>query len=339
MVLDKFIPPYIKFIESFISKNHLFIIFADDNLLKEYPLNAQSNIILINQMFKNKVLRYAYIGYKIQKSYKSFIHGLWNEKINVLLSLMPWVLKKCTWAIWGGDLYYHIFNTNDRDYKIKEFFRKRVIKRFGSIIPVVYGDYYLARKWYKARAKMLEPFMYVQFYERYMEIPLKEQGDIINIQIGNSATQTNHHIDCINLIKKYSNIKTFIPLSYGDLEYAKEVEIYAKEHLDDVVILESFMPFNEYMQMLACIDIAIFNQNRQQGMGNIFVLLALGKKIYLRSDTTHYDFLVQKGFKIFDISEFSISPILKSDAMHNKNLVLKLYSKEKQIIHQKELYN
>lgn len=39
-----------------------------------------------------------------------------------------------------------------------------------------------------------------------------------------------------------------------------------------------FMDFNEYINFLSTIDIAIFNHKRQQGMGNIITLLGMGKK-------------------------------------------------------------
>lgn len=41
------------------------------------------------------------------------------------------------------------------------------------------------------------------------------------------------------------------------------------------------MPFEEYLGLLAKIDIAILNHKRQQAMGNITTLLGLGKKYIL----------------------------------------------------------
>ena len=41
------------------------------------------------------------------------------------------------------------------------------------------------------------------------------------------------------------------------------------------------MPYSSYISFLGSIDIGIFNNNRQQGMGNITNLLYLGKKVYL----------------------------------------------------------
>lgn len=284
-----------------------------------------------------------YIAKAVQMSDKVFIHGLWIDKINILLTLLFWNLKKCHLAIWGGDLYYHIFNTHDKDYHKKERYRKFVFKHIGYIIPVVDGDYKLAKEWYQTQATMLQPFMYVGFYEQYKNTPFKQQGDIINIQIGNSATDTNHHLRVLDLLQPHStkhNFKIFAPLSYGDLQYAKEVKKYGiKKFGDNFIAIDTFMPIEKYKQILHDIDIAIFDQNRQQGMGNIMLLLMLGKKIYLRQGTTHYDFLLQKGFVIFDIKDFNLQPISIKDSLHNRNLILQLYSKEKQIKNQQSFYS
>ena len=35
------------------------------------------------------------------------IHGLFNIWYTFFLVLNPWLLKKCNWLIWGGDIYCH----------------------------------------------------------------------------------------------------------------------------------------------------------------------------------------------------------------------------------------
>ena len=44
--------------------------------------------------------------------------------------------------------------------------------------------------------------------------------------------------------------------------------------------------------MLSQIDIAVFNHNRQQATANIEILSYLGKKLFIRSDTTTWDHYV-----------------------------------------------
>lgn len=343
MYLDKFIPPYIKFIEENLDPSqHIFLIYGDDPQLAMFPTPKRDNVVLLWQRFPNVLSRDLYVCWKIAKAYKIFIHGLWEHRLNRLLCFVFWKLKDCHYAIWGADLYHYIEGDKSSPwYNKKEKYRRFIIKRFGFFIPVVYEEYDLAVEWYGATGKMLEPFMYVHFYEPYQNLPLKPQGEIINIQVGNSATQSNHHKEAFHLLAKHpiEKLRIYAPISYGNEDYAREVKQLGKELFgENFKPLESYMPFKEYEAFLQSIDIAIFNQWEQQAMGNIFVLIALGKKVYINAGASHYEFLKQKGFRIFDLASFSLDPISEEDALHNKNLVLELYSKEKQIANQKSFF-
>lgn len=48
----------------------------------------------------------------------------------------------------------------------------------------------------------------------------------------------------------------------------------------------------DYARLLNSVHVAVFNFNRQQGTGNIEILGYLGKKIYIRSDTTLWEHYV-----------------------------------------------
>ena len=60
---------------------------------------------------------------------------------------------------------------------------------------------------------------------------------------------------------------------------------------------------SEYTKRLASVDIAIFNAARQNGLGNIYQLLYMGKKVYLNTKNSLYAFLRQKGFEVHDVQE------------------------------------
>lgn len=51
---------------------------------------------------------------------------------------------------------------------------------------------------------------------------------------------------------------------------------------------------NEYAKLLNSVRVAVFNHNRQQGTGNIEILSYLGKKLYIRSDTTTWEHYVER---------------------------------------------
>lgn len=45
----------------------------------------------------------------------------------------------------------------------------------------------------------------------------------------------------------------------------------------------------EYCSFLSEMDVAVFNNNRQQGMANIALLANLGTKVFIRNDTSMWD--------------------------------------------------
>ena len=115
----------------------------------------------------------------------------------------------------------------------------------------------------------------------------------VAIQIGNSATLTNNHIMIMEILKKYKNenIRIFVPLSYGDKKYADKV-INAGRALfgEKFVPITEYMEQNVYYRFLNQMDIGIFGMSRQQALGNINLMMLLGKKVFLKNKSIleHY---------------------------------------------------
>ena len=103
---------------------------------------------------------------------------------------------------------------------------------------------------------------------------------------------------------KDRDIEIICPLSYGEQEYRESVISLGKQlFAEKFVPLEDFLPYEEYQRLLASIDIAVFNHNRQQGMGNIITHLGLGHKVYLRSDQSPWTLFENMGVEVHDIAE------------------------------------
>jgi hypothetical protein len=141
-----------------------------------------------------------------------------------------------------------------------------------------------------------------------------------NILLGNSADPSNNHIEVFNKLTNYkdSDIKVYTPLSYGNKKYAQNIINQGKKLLGDKFVpITDFMPKEEYLTLLAKIDIAVFNHNRQQAMGNIITLLGLGKTVYLKQDISSAILLKNHGIKTFDLQMFKLevadSKIIKTN--------------------------
>ena len=315
-VFDKFIPPFIEFINNEFDENeHFFIIWGKmDSRYGKLNFTNLKNIHSKYQIFDFLSLMF--------KAKKIILHGLYNESLNKLLVFNPWVFKKCYWVMWGGDFYFP---------EEQSFFQKLVIKNIRNFITYIKGDYDLVKKWYSANGKFHMCLMYPS--NLYKEYPIEnKKSEIINLQIGNSATSTNNHLEIFEKLKKYrsKNIKLYAPLSYGDKDYANKIVKIGKDIFGDKFIpITTFMPFEKYLEFLAKIDIAIFNHNRQQAMGNIITHLGLGKKVYLRSDITSWELFKELGIIIFDIKEdLSLTHLDSMSRIKNIQIIKKFFSKK-----------
>lgn len=340
---NKFSKDFIKFIEKkFVYEEHSFLLIEgkksnasfEEKNVKVLPYSVRGTMAFIREIK----------GYE-----KVFFHGLSGNKYIMLgLILSPSILKKSYWCIWGGDLYYHILRKRNTQTNIKEFFRKHIIKNMYGLITQLKGDYELAQKWYGAKGNYYYSFMYPSnLYKEYDLKKVEKEPGKTYIQIGNSACETNEHIEAFENLSKYKgeNIEIICPLSYsGKDEYIKQVieagnKTFGKEKFTPIT---DFMPFDKYLELLAKVDIAIFNHKRQRGLGNITTLLSLGKKVYIREEITTWQFCVDHDLKVYsangyydDLFEEMNEEIKKKNV---ENMKMK-FSEEKLVEDWKKIFN
>lgn len=326
---DKFTEPFIDFLnDNFNENEHKIEILGSDKRRNKVSHNNVSYVtgfkyvILVKQMYKSN---------------KIILHALMSPIIVLILFFQPWLLKKCYWVIWGNDLYYYIYKKKNLKANIYESFRKFIVKRFRGLVTYISGDYELAKKWYHVRGKHYYSLMYPSNLYHEYEVPRikKLTNSGLCIQIGNSADPSNNHFEILHWLERYknANLEIICPLAYGDLENRKAVIKEGKRLFgDNFVPLTEFMPFEDYLNMLSKVDVAIFNHKRQQGMGNTITLLGMGKKVYIRSDITTWNFCEEHGLKVFDttlgiLDLFQEMP--KADYIKNINTIKENFNENK----------
>ncbi len=326
---EKFFEPFIEFVNSsFDKKNHLFMI--------QGPDNRNNKVVRDNVRFVTNI-QYFNLIKEMYKSENIILHALMSPTMVLILFLQPWLLKKCKWVIWGSDLYYHIFRKKNLKSAFYEFMRKVVISNMGGLITFIKGEYKLAQEWYNAKCRYYNSFMYPSNLYREYDVSRvkKEDCNKVYIQIGNSADPSNNHMEILHKLEsiKDENIEIICPLSYGNIEYRDNVTgIGRKMFGDKFNPLIEFMPFSKYLELLARIDIAIFNHARQQGMGNIITLLGLGKKVYIRDDITTWDFCIEHGLKVYKVNTnlYDLTEkMLDEEINNNIEIIRTSFSKEK----------
>jgi dTDP-N-acetylfucosamine:lipid II N-acetylfucosaminyltransferase len=318
MHLEKFIPPFIKFInENFDPNNHLFVI-------KGKPRSDYGMDLNINNVFwldgELKIVEFKEYLYKAKKI---ILHGLWIDEALGLLAIQPWLLKKSYWVMWGGDFYFP---------EIQSDLRKYIVKNVRNVIAYVDGDVEYIKKYYKADPKRLyKCFMYLSniFNESKYENCQKIKKDEVWILVGNSAYDTNRHEFAFNKLSKIGlkDSKIIVPLSYGDPEYRDKILKIGKEIFgNNFYPLLDFIPYEDYLNILYNIDIALFAHNRQQGIGNLIQLLGLGKKVYLNPETSQWKLCQNLGIKVYDINRDIDLTMNSEELENNKSIVKEVFS-------------
>lgn len=338
-ISDGFFPSFIEFIkENFDNNEHVFLLKGDRDIAQKYAQTDNVAAFTCDSFF-SKFNYYGRVILRMHLADKVILHGLFNIKLVIILFFAPWLLRKCYWVILGGDLYNYKLGEKNKRYYRHEFFRRPVITNMGHLVSYIEGDVKLAREWYGAKGKYHECVIYPSNLYKEYRVPAK-QGSTINIQVGNSATASNNHIEAFEKLLPFreQDIAIYVPLSYGDIEYAQEVIKQGHDWFGDKFKpLTNFMQFEEYLAFLGSIDIAIFNHKRQQAMGNTITLLGLGKTVYLRNDTTQWQFFKDKGIIVGDVDQFGGLDCLN---VENNQEKIKLYFSRNNYIDQlKRIFN
>lgn len=340
---NKFSKDFISFIYNhFENRDHLFFLTNERNR----KVSSEHKGVKILPYNLTGTIAFIWLATRYEKI---FFHKLPEDRFVILgLLLAPWLYKKCYWCIWGGDLYSYIYRSKSLKSNIMELIRRHLIRNMKGLITQLKGDYELAKKWYGTKGKYYYSFVYPSnLYKDYNLEQIVKDPKKKYIQVGNSACETNNHIDVFARLSKYKNenIEIICPLSYsGKEEYIKQViesgyNIFGKEKFTPIT---DFMPYDEYLKLLAKVDVAIFDHQRQRGLGNIITLLGLGKKVYIREEITTWQFCIDHELKVYSTND-DFNDIFEemSEEIKQKNMenVKTKFSEEKLVNSLKDIFN
>jgi len=272
----------------------------------------------------------------IERCDKVIFHSLFLPmKILIVLS---WNIKKYNKKlflnIWGGDLYNVYWNRNNSLANWIEYKANRRIAENSYEVGYIKSDYRFLKKIYPKAAPVFRLEGYCYEFEGEIEKEKKHKGT--NILLGNSATETCRHKDALDIIKKNDNDDTFIycVLSYPKNipDYIDEIISYGKNSFGERFIpLLDFMTSSDYMNLLSNMDVAIFNHNRQQALGNIASLLYLGKRVFVSEENGCLEYFKDMGAVLYSIDEYvnyKDDSELFEYGEHNRQVIETFYSDE-----------
>lgn len=227
-------------------------------------------------------------------------------------------------------LYLHFLNK----VRLNKLFKEKVkqVKRINFLVlhPSNTGDVEITKSIYKyPKLKNIPGFYNVNFdvakliNDRYnYKNAVTSQFKIL---VGNSATDTNNHIEAFDLLKKVNNCEIYCPLSYGDESYKIEVLQNGKKIFGDRFFpIEIFLKRELYVEYLSKVDIVYMYHIRSQGFGNIIAALSMGKPVFLKRCNSLFRLFENIGIRVYNadqICNFNLSElIIENFKLHTYNL-------------------
>lgn len=291
----------------------------------------------------------------MQKYNTIFVHGLWRHHAKIVNHLKG--NKKIIWVNWGAEIYSFFqpfkkdlyqpmtkkyFNTQIKRPNINEIYynlikrpRKNIQKAFSNIdffAASAIEEYDLIKNHLQFKFK----FSWFCYYpiDIMFDInkPHKTDNDV-NILVGNSNAPENNHLDTFELLKgfKIGNRNIIVPLSYGGTESYKSYVVKRGKKLFNKSFqpLQTWIPLEEYNNILLSCNIVIMNHNRQQAFGNILSSLWLGAKVFINPKSVIFTYLKRIGLTIYSTGDLKnkynlgiLQPLTENDKQKNRTIVL-----------------
>ena len=270
------------------------------------------------------------------------------------------------WIEWGGDMYNSFLRRKGfrlySDEKLIAYFnhpyiplwaqklfrfikesnsfrvRYNAVKKIKYFIPDSMQDEFpLFLKYYPEFSHLkYREFFYYPIQQIVGESNLNKRIVGNNVFIGNSASETNNHVEIFNLIKnKIGNKKVFVPLSYGS---SKAYTNYILQMGDKILKsnfepITKFMPLSEYNELFYSASHFIYGNYRQEAVGNILFAFYIGGKVYLHKNNPLYDFYKRIGLVLYAIEDIDSSsftkPLNDMDYFNNKKIIENTYSNDR----------
>ncbi len=162
--------------------------------------------------------------------------------------------------------------------------------------------------------------------------PVVMHHDFGHILFEHSANISNNHLDVIEAMNHLdlSGRVIHIPLNYGPEDMKETVKANAHFMHADVNCIEAVMPFEQYKSLITGCSHAVFGMMRQSGLGNIYLCIRSGVKIFFFKDSMLYKHFMAQGYSVYSIEddmtdEALRTPLTKEECIHNYELFYKMY--------------
>ena len=296
------------------------------------------HIELLN--FENDLLKYI-----SNSSINSLIlHSNFTTMFYLLFSFMKNINK--TWVCWGS--IYNPKRSNFIKYTLGIYLYKIIYNNYSNIICTMQADCDHLIKLYNVKNTCFIPYYSDLCIVAKSLIKEEIKNNNIRVLLGNNGSCVDsYYADLRKLeIHKNKNIEIDCMLNYGCTEKQKlNLISTAVSHFGSQFKAHTtLLPKEQYYNFMSNCDIYISSVKAQSGLGAIYLLLLLGKKIFLAGKNYEhihsFDAIIYQSDQIMEFSfqEFC-KPLTNKEKEHNYLVTMKLLNIEDVVIKWEQFYN
>lgn len=246
-------------------------------------------------------------------------HGfLYPLRMMLLLYVKKSYLKKSVWIMWGIDLYNWKLPSKSPKALLSNHVNRVCRKNVRAAVALLDPDKEVYERMFPGGADcFVAPYpisyqSFVMMEQRRCCEPRKNGR--INVQVGNNSHSFNNHNRALDDLAGLDEerVHYYFPLSYGDssdwqgnkknyreLLVSRATDMYGNR----AHFLLKMMQQEEYTNYLWSIDVAVFDADRQNALGNMLKLLYMGSRVYLSPENPLYSFFLSKGIDVGNARE------------------------------------
>lgn len=254
------------------------------------------------------------------------------------------IFNELNWMVWGADLYnlpsvniplYEKLTLNNyvrkgqfsfadfayqaKVYLLHDSYRKKAYAKVNNVLTWMTSEYAFAKDHLSSLKAQHQFFFYenempYQDLDNVMEKSPKRENGPPRYILGHSSTAELNHLDAIEWMDRHGvQGSIFVPVSYGDMAYTKflrkNLALYKRGQIH---FIDRYMNFQEYLEFLNSADGLIMNNIRPQGYGNIFMMMYLGKKVFLNYKNLSLPELDKNALTWYRFEEMKAKAVLKT---------------------------
>lgn len=288
-------------------EDQLFIVLNED-LYNIINGNKYDNVILFPYSEKS----YDAINYYGDKCEWLFVHGMTN--IMDSFRIKSKYRGKIIWRTWGHDTGLRYIKGDIKNaprFFINSIYRY-IVRSYYAVgianssidrksIRMAFGDVRTLCLPYSSKSKLM--------VLNRLNIEPNDITTSFNIVLGHSGLEQEHHIIILNMLERFSDndIKIYIPLMYGKVEYIDSIVSGIDRNLwgDKVVILRDYMQYEDYVRFLKKMDLAIIDGLGSAALGNISILRYFSKRLCVNRKGIIHQSLNEEDVPHLTIDELS----------------------------------